>query len=985
MKQLRSILALLLCAVMLCACNENKQPDDTTTSPVVSGAAEVMYSVSIVDPTGNAVTSGVIVNFMNGTETAAMQSLNAQGIAEKLMPAGTYTVLLGFTDPSVSYYYDGALTVSADQPTAQVVLSKEAEKEENSYSLYDPDTGEEYAYTEYFYRAGTGCTHIPLTQGEMVYVYFVPEQSGVYRFSVIGGTAPMGYYGSPYFIQSASLAEPDETGAFNINVSNGMIGTGGTGTSTLVLGIDSGDATDCIISIERIADPEVSIEDYPWDIYQKTVDIGAFTMSDSVQLKEFDLTAENYTLVLNEYDGFYHLDTADGPLVYAKLGVASAYLDSIQKVLESSGISRYFFDDNGSFVNKVSYSECLLEYISCMDENTGLYPLTEDLAYIFKQRGEYVGWWDPAGHNYLFVDDNGSPIPGINTDIAWLFLCCYSDGNETIVDPDPTPSDPTTEPSVPETEPPTQPSTEPEKEPTQPSTEPETEPTEPPHTHDYQKTVVQPGCLEQGYTRYTCVCGDSYDADYTKATGHSWGEWTVTKEPTETAMGEKKRECAGCGETETGTIPVVVPEHTHAYQSAVTKAATCTQTGVLTYSCTCGASYTETIEKAEHTYEDKVTAPSCTAAGFTSHTCAVCGDHYKDQYTDKVKHNYTGVVTKPTCTNEGYTTYTCTVCGDHYKDQYTDKKEHNYVSKVTAATCTSDGATIYTCSICADTYQESIPKSGHSYQANVTAPTCTEKGYTTYTCTVCSDSYTGDEKASAGHDWGEWEETTAYTESEPGVKTQTCSLCGIEQSKTELYYFHVDETMSFDAEVKAGTCVRFDLYRMFDMIITIESEDAYIIYDNQVVKPQSGILTFTLVYGANNVTSPCEIAIGNAGESDATFAVKFSLIPGAQNNPVNLELGSFTTKTREGDYQGYYYTYTADADGLLTVQFDSIDIDKDCEISLYNTNTGRFEVQTNSSVSVNVNAGDEVQIHIVVVDDEQVFPAATVVATAILE
>ena len=62
-------------------------------------------------------------------------------------------------------------------------------------------------------------------------------------------------------------------------------------------------------------------------------------------LGEFDLKAEDYTLVLNEQDGFYHLNAADGPLVLMRLGQKSEYLDSFKTILERSGVVKYFFDE----------------------------------------------------------------------------------------------------------------------------------------------------------------------------------------------------------------------------------------------------------------------------------------------------------------------------------------------------------------------------------------------------------------------------------------------------------------------------------------------------------------------------------------------------------------------------------------------------------------------------------------------------------------
>ena len=64
----------------------------------------------------------------------------------------------------------------------------------------------------------------------------------------------------------------------------------------------------------------------------------------------------------------------------------------------------------------------------------------------------------------------------------------------------------------------TEPSTEEEEEePSEPS-ESEEEP-EVVHEHDYEAMVTAPTCTEQGYTTYTCACGDSYVDGYVDATG----------------------------------------------------------------------------------------------------------------------------------------------------------------------------------------------------------------------------------------------------------------------------------------------------------------------------------------------------------------------------------------------------------------------------------------------------------------------------------
>ena len=69
------------------------------------------------------------------------------------------------------------------------------------------------------------------------------------------------------------------------------------------------------------------------------------------------------------------------------------------------------------------------------------------------------------------------------------------------------------------------------------------------------------------------------------------------------------------------------------------------------------------VEAHEHSYTAVVTPPTCTAKGYTTHTCS-CGDSYVDTYVDALGHAWdSGTVTKqPTATETGVRTYTCTRC-----------------------------------------------------------------------------------------------------------------------------------------------------------------------------------------------------------------------------------------------------------------------------------------------------------------------------------
>ena len=154
---------------------------------------------------------------------------------------------------------------------------------------------------------------------------------------------------------------------------------------------------------------------------------------------------------------------------------------------------------------------------------------------------------------------------------------------------------------------------------------------------------------------------------------------------------------------------------------------------------------TTTCDHSKNTNETgSVTkAPTCTATGIETITCSYCGDTYEKQIPT-IAHSYNAVVTAPTCTTGGYTTYTC-ACGETYVADQVDALGHDYNEEVTAPTCTEDGYTTYTCQRqgCDSVYVQVDEDSalGHDYESVVTASTCTTGGYTTHTCTVCHDSY----------------------------------------------------------------------------------------------------------------------------------------------------------------------------------------------------------------------------------------------------
>lgn len=266
--------------------------------------------------------------------------------------------------------------------------------------------------------------------------------------------------------------------------------------------------------------------------------------------------------------------------------------------------------------------------------------------------------------------------------------------------------------------------------------------------HSYEETRVNATCTEAGYTMHTCTrenCGHSYVDALLPALGHSYRKEVTA--PTHDKMGYTTYTCTheGCGHS-------YVSDYTdalgHTYTQAVTKESTCTEEGVMTFTCDCGNSYTQPIPKAEHQYHSAVTEPDCTHMGYTTHTCTVCGSSYQDSFVDATGHDCEATVVAPTCTGYGYTEHACKHCDYHYTSDMQQPLGHvGQLQCTLEATCTKDGYTGDTvCTVCGETIQagQLIPATGHSFgEWTVTKqPDCFHNGLRTHTCTTCEETET---------------------------------------------------------------------------------------------------------------------------------------------------------------------------------------------------------------------------------------------------
>ncbi len=126
--------------------------------------------------------------------------------------------------------------------------------------------------------------------------------------------------------------------------------------------------------------------------------------------------------------------------------------------------------------------------------------------------------------------------------------------------------------------------------------------------HSYSSEVTAPTCTVDGYTTYTCACGDTYTSDVVAAKGHS-------------------------------------------YSSEVT-APTCTVDGYTTYTCACGHSYTDDeTPAAGHSWDNGeiTTAPKCGVAGEKTYHCTVCDDGIKTEPVDALTHDWKHAVCQNNC------------------------------------------------------------------------------------------------------------------------------------------------------------------------------------------------------------------------------------------------------------------------------------------------------------------------------------------------
>lgn|GEM_PF-3678624 len=280
--------------------------------------------------------------------------------------------------------------------------------------------------------------------------------------------------------------------------------------------------------------------------------------------------------------------------------------------------------------------------------------------------------------------------------------------------------------------------------------------TEPPHSHSYAAVWSQSATQHW----HECSCGAKTDIAV-----HSFGDWTVTKEATETTAGEKNRTCSVCGYREVAVIPEL--NHTHSFASTWVS-----DEKSHWHPCSCG----EKFGTANHTYGEwiVVTEATCVTVGSIKRTCSVCG-FVETASVEKTAHT---VVTDPmipaTCTATGKTEGShCSFCGLVIKSQSViPATGHSFTSE-----WHSDGTNHWHECHCGERTDVS-PHSPVTDEA--VSPTCNTTGKTEGShCSICNSVIIAQQDIpTTDHSFGEWAVTKEATCSEKGKKTRSCSVCG---------------------------------------------------------------------------------------------------------------------------------------------------------------------------------------------------------------
>ena len=375
------------------------------------GEGMTRYSVTVTDFLGELVGDYLVLFIKNGEPVAYNIVGESGGVTTMELETGDYEIQLASLGENQYHYLQSDAVVTADQPdvTVKVAAESKAAPEENwLLSQITP--------------VSQGGTYVTLQKDVNTYFSFTPTQQGVYRITVLDPNAVLSYWGAPNFPMDTTHELKDYQGTtFTISVNTNALG------QVHVIGIQG--ETGCILTVIREGD---AVEDAKYTIYPAKTPPVAQSLPTGLNFTYVDVTKPTgtYNLVFNPADGYYHLDSATGPVMYVQLtftanGDPAPYNITLLEMVGGAGpmggegLKAVYMNSENVEVRE-DYSDCMRSYGACADKTYGVYPVTEDLIYMIQKGGTYKGWWDPTNAKGNFRFSNGE-----NLEIAWMFAFCY--------------------------------------------------------------------------------------------------------------------------------------------------------------------------------------------------------------------------------------------------------------------------------------------------------------------------------------------------------------------------------------------------------------------------------------------------------------------------------------------------------------------------------------------------------------------------------
>lgn len=358
--------------------------------------------------------------FINADGSTTLPTKGKEAASEQfeVLAGNTYGVQIWAYDKAGWSETDGCVSYEIIFTSSEVDI--EVQKEDYIVSDTILDLGENY---------------LTMADNAITTIFeFRPSENGIYTFTVSDSAALIGYWGAT----SGYVADYTE------NKTNVLVYTMDKGVWKLIEPMDdwgnvivdecyeewacpsimvgiSGIEGEFTLTIEKTGDAEKE-EEIVYDEYINVHFPSEDNLVDTTgeQVNNVDITKPQ--TVVKDENGFYHLGSVDGPMLYVNLisdgfDITGPYYSGMGAIT----LRGQYIDDEGNVYN-YDFLSAMRAYanVAYMCENEDvLYPLTEDLMIFWKAYGTYQGWFNADMSSFEAIDGTQ------NADSAWLVSCVY--------------------------------------------------------------------------------------------------------------------------------------------------------------------------------------------------------------------------------------------------------------------------------------------------------------------------------------------------------------------------------------------------------------------------------------------------------------------------------------------------------------------------------------------------------------------------------